>query len=125
MFVCGRAVSTVIVRLAGLASVLPAASVARTSKVCVPSVRDAVVCGDVQAVYAALSTRHSKLVPDSPENENVGVASLVSPFGPASIVVWGGVVSIVQVWLAGVGSTLSAASMARTWNVCKPSDRPV
>ena len=121
--VWGALVSTVMVRLAGLASVLPAASVARTSKVWGPSVSAAVVCGELQAVSAAESTRHSNVALDSEENSNVGVESPVSPLAPVSMVVSGGVVSIVQVWLAGVGSTLSAASMARTSNVCGPSTR--
>ena len=43
----GSVVSTVKVRLAGVASVLPAASVARTSKVCEPSASAVVVNGVV------------------------------------------------------------------------------
>jgi hypothetical protein len=45
--------------------------------------------------------------------------------GPALIEVSGGVVSTVQVKLAGVGSTLPAASVAVTWKVCDPGARPV
>ena len=37
----------------------------------------------------------------------------------------GAAVSIVQVKLAGVGSVLPAASVARTSKVCEPSVRPV
>src|SRR5947209_19110753 len=33
-------------------------------------------------------------------------------------------VLICQVWEAGVGSTLPAASFARTWNVCDPAPSP-
>ena len=47
------------------------------------------------------------------------------PDGPASIVVSGGVVSTVQVRLAGLGSVLPAGSVARTVNVCEPSARPL
>src|ERR671914_345926 len=95
--VCGAAVSTVIARLAGLASVLPAASVARTSNVCAPSDNAPVVCGEVHAANAAVSTRHWKFAPASLENPKVGVESLVSPEGPESIVVWGATVSTIQV----------------------------
>src|SRR5918996_2667883 len=95
--VCGAAVSTVIARLAGLVSVLPAASVARTSNVCAPSDNAPVVCGEVQAAKAPASTRHWKLAPASLENPNVGVESLVRPVGPEVIVAGGATVSTVQV----------------------------
>ena len=114
-------VSTVKVRVAGLASVLPAASVARTSNVCGPSASAAVVWGEVQVVKASSSMRQSKLAPGSEENSNVGVASRVRPLGPVSIVVCGALVSTVIVRLAGVASVLPAASVARTSNVCVPS----
>ena len=61
--VFGRAVSTVKVREAGVASVLPGGSVARTSKVWVPSARVAVVKGEVQVANVPPSTRHSKVEP--------------------------------------------------------------
>src|ERR671914_763962 len=121
MVVCGAAVSTVIVRLAGLVSVLPAASVARTSNVCAPSDNAPVVYGEVQAVKAAVSTRHWKPAPASLENPNVGVESFVSPVGPESIDVCGAAVSTVIARLAAA-PVLPAASVARTSNVCAPSD---
>jgi hypothetical protein len=50
---------------------------------------------------------------------------LVAPVGPETIVVSGAVVSpgavIVQVTVAGEASTLPAASVARTVNVCEPT----
>jgi hypothetical protein len=52
---------------------------------------------------------------------NVALVSCVEPDGPESIVVSGGVVSIVQVRDAGVASRLPAVSFARTANVCVPS----
>ena len=80
--VSGGVVSTVNDRLAGDASVLPAASVARTSNVCAPSARAAVVNADQQDANAAASTRHWKVEPASVEvKENVGVLSLVGPDG--------------------------------------------
>ena len=61
---CGAVVSTVNVRVAGVASTLPAASIARTEKVCAPSARRASDCGDgrprrgrARAVELALERR--------------------------------------------------------------------
>src|SRR4051812_28451339 len=77
---------------AGVASALPAASIARTSNVWLPSASAAVVCGLGHAVQVPPSTRHSKLAPGSSElNANVGVASLSSAGGAESIVVVGAV----------------------------------
>ena len=112
--VCGATVSTVNERTAGLGSVLPAASVARTSKVCGPSASGDVVCGEAQAAKGAAPRRHSSVAPGSLENEKVGIGSLVGPSGPESIVVSGATVSTVQVWVAGLCSTLPARSIERT-----------
>jgi hypothetical protein len=117
--VSGATVSTVKARLAG-PPVLPAASAARTSKVCAPSASVAVVCGDEQSASAAASTRHWKLAPASLENDSVGVESFVSPSGPEPIVVTGPTVSTVKARLAGA-PVLPAASAARTSKVCAPS----
>ena len=54
-----------------------------------------------------------------------GLPELLGSFGCAVIVVFGAVVSIVQVKLAGVASVLPAASVARTSKVWEPSARPV
>ena len=48
---------------------------------------------------------------------NVGVVTPIVPVGPESIVVFGAVVSTVNVRVAGEASTLPAASVARTRNV--------
>ena len=64
------------------------------------------------------------------EKLNEADVLLTVPVGPESMVVFGGVVSgggavfIVQVRVAGVASTLPAASVALTENVCEPSVRP-
>ena len=84
----GGAVSTVKARLAGLASALPAWSIARTSNVWAPSARAAIVSGELQAAKAPASTRHWKVAPGSLEKVKVGVASFVGPAGPESSVVW-------------------------------------
>jgi hypothetical protein len=87
-------VATVQVAVAGVGSTLSDGSVARTSKVCVPSARKEYVIGDAQA---------TKVLD-------------VAPVGPDVIVVSGGVVSVptVQVAEAGVVSLLPEASVART-----------
>ena len=112
--VCGAVVSIVNVRLAGVGSTFPAASRARTSNVYVPSASAPTLCGEVQDANAADPKRHSNDAPASELNVNTG-----GP--PASSVVCGAVVSIVNVRLAGVWSTFPAASRARTSNVYVPS----
>ena len=116
-------VSTVKDRLAGVGSVRPTPSVARTSKTCAPSDRAPVVNGELQDANAAASTRHSNVEPASVAvNVNVGVPSPVVPLGPAVIVVSGAVVSTVNARVAGEASALPRPSLARTSNVCAPSD---
>ena len=59
-----------------------------------------------------------------PEKVKLADADPLRDGGPESIEVFGAVVSIVQVELAGVASTLPAWSIARTSKVCEPSARP-
>jgi hypothetical protein len=78
--------------------VLPAASVARTAKVWVPSGRAVYCCGLVQAVKAASSRAHSKLEPASLELKlKLALVLLLSSGGPESMLVSGAVVSTVHV----------------------------
>ena len=83
--------------------------------------------GEEQELKGALSSLHSKVLPASVE-EKVNVASFgfTVPVGPEfmSMVVSGGVVSCggggtstLKVLVAGVASTLPAASVARTSKV--------
>ena len=82
--------------------------------------------GEAQAAKEPPSIRHSKVEPPSLElKEKSASAELLGSLGCAVIVVFGAAVSTVQVKLAGVGSVLPAASVARTWKVCEPSERPV
>jgi hypothetical protein len=108
---------------------LPAPSVACTLKVCGATLSPLYACGLVQAVKVAPSSEHWKLEPASVEvNEKLALVDVVGFVGFAVIVVSGGVVSvalIVQLELAGDGSGLPAASVARTWNVCPPTARPL
>ena len=90
----GSAVSTVKLRLSGVALTLAEALIARTSKLCEPSASAAVVWGEEQVLNAALSTRHWKEDPASVDvKAKAGVESVVGPDGPEMIVVSGGVVS--------------------------------
>ena len=124
--VSGAAVETVKLRVAAVASVLPAASRARTLNVYVPSASGPTARGDVQATYVPTvepgpSRRHSNVELGSVlVNSNDGDALLVVPVGPAVIVVSGATVSTVNARDAGVGSTLPTASIARTKNVYAP-----
>ena len=105
------------VRVAGVASVLPTASVARKETVCEPLARSANVFGLPQVVKAALSSLHSSLLvsPAVPWKAKVAdLVRIVEPAaGPESIVVSGAVVSTLNVRVAGVASMLPAASIAR------------
>ena len=87
-------VSIVHVRLAGVGSVLPATSVARTSKVCEPSARFVYVTGDAQLVKVPPSRLHAKVEPPSlAVTVKVAVSRSVVHDGPDAIVVSGAVVS--------------------------------
>src|SRR5439155_20078366 len=73
----GSFVSRCQVHVAGVASGLPAASVARTSKVWSLSVRPATSCGLVHGANAPASMLHSNVEPDSLEsNVKDGTAAL-------------------------------------------------
>src|ERR671937_521320 len=63
----GLFVSRCHVHVSGVASVLPAGSVARTSKVCALSVRPDTLCGLVHGDQLPPSIRHSKVDPGSVE----------------------------------------------------------
>ena len=78
----------------GLASELPAGSVARTSKVWLPAPSALSVSGLEHELQPPPSTRHSNVEPPSLElNPNVGVVSLDGSAGVESIVVFGAVLS--------------------------------
>jgi hypothetical protein len=60
-------------------------------------------------------------VPNLPATSGA-VSAVGVPFEGIVKVTWGGVTSTIHVRLSGDGSTLPAASMARTSNVCSDSD---
>jgi hypothetical protein len=107
----GVVVLIVTERVAGVASTLPAASVARTDAVCVPFASVLVVHTLVQAAHVAESTRHWNAEPVSVElNAYVGVLSVVVPVGPEVIVVSGAVVSDAAVVPTVIALTVVAVS---------------
>jgi len=74
--VLGGCTSTVNVRAAGVASMLPERSTALAQKVWLPLLRFASVQGELQLTQTPLSTRHWNVDPDSLDvNEKVGVES--------------------------------------------------
>ena len=80
--------------------------------------------GEVQALKAAPSRLQANVEPDSVAVKlKLADVVVTEPEGPTVIVVSGARLSIVQLRLAGVASTLPAASAARTWNVCEPFAR--
>ena len=97
--VFGGVRSTVQVWLAGVASVFPDVSVARTSNVWVPAVSAGEIdSGLVQDVQLLPSMLQSNVEPASFElNVKLGVVLLEGSAGLESIVVFGGVRSTVQV----------------------------
>ena len=89
-----------------------------------PSASVGVVAGLVHAVQAPVSTRHWNVEPaSSAENSKVGLALLDGSAGTTVKELSGATVSTVQVWAAGLASTLPAPSVARTENVWLPSAR--
>src|SRR5262245_24351659 len=105
---------------------LPAASNARTRKVCLPrlSLR---AKGEVQLTNGCLSIWHWK--PPEPTSLELKLnLTRLRRFlertlflGPAVMVVWGACVSIVKEREPGVASTLPPGSRAVTVTECKPS----
>jgi hypothetical protein len=116
--VLGADASTVQVNVAGLVSVFPAASLARTLNVWEPSATLVYVVALVQVEKPPPSSSHSKVEPASLDtNEKVGELSLLGSLGEAVMVVFGAAVSTVHVRVAGLASVLPAPSVARTEKV--------
>ena len=114
----GAVASIVQVYEAGEPSVLPAASVARTSKVCEPSATPLYAFGEVQAANEPPSSLHSKVEPPSLDvNEKLGESLFDGSPGCAVIVVFGPGRWSLDGWLARgtesadavVGATLTQA----------------
>jgi hypothetical protein len=82
--------------------------------------------GEVQAANAAPSSEHSNVASCSlAEKEMLASTLPVTAGGPRSIVVWGAVSSTtLQVWVAGVCSTIACGLWTWTRKVCSPSASP-
>lgn len=105
----GAVVSTIHVRVVGVGSVLPAASIARVARVCSPSASPVSSLGDRHAAQAPASSLHSNVdAASEEENAKLDDAEAVVPEGPERIVVSGATVSRANVLLAGVASVLPA-----------------
>jgi hypothetical protein len=119
--VSGAVVSTIHVTFAGLASVLPARSLAFTWNTCEPSARPLYASGLLQVANAAPSNEHANVAGASVlAKEKVAPVEPLGLAGEAVIDVSGATESTVHVKLAGVASVLPAASLAFTWKVCEP-----
>jgi hypothetical protein len=121
--VVGATVSIVHVKLAG-ALALPAASVALTWKVWLPSASAEYAFGLEQLVNVPVSSAQVKVAPASEVKLKLAFALLLGFVGEALIVAAGAAVSTVHVLVAS-GPALPAASTALTWKVCVPSATPV
>src|SRR4051794_5578743 len=108
-------------RVAGVASLFPTASRARTENTCEPSASPVYDLGELHADQAALSSEHSNVADSVAVKVTVAALDDTVPVGPPVIVVSGARVSIDHVRTAGVGSTFPEASFARADNVCEPS----
>jgi hypothetical protein len=109
-----------------VASVLPAASVARTWNVCDAFESPVYACGLVQLAKAAPSSEHWKVLGVSDElNVKLALALVLGFAGLDVMFVSGAIESTTHVSDAGVASVFPAASVARTWKVCEPCARPV
>jgi hypothetical protein len=119
----GSTVLMVHVKLAGVASALPAASVAATVNVWLPVARPLYAFGLVQLAAAPPSMTQLNVLPASVEvNEKLALVLLVGFVGFAVIVVFGATVSTLKLTVAA--PTFVAASVAVTTTLCAPSVRP-
>jgi hypothetical protein len=107
----GFVVSTFHVKDAGDASTLPAVSVARTSKVCVPSPRPVSERGLVHATNAPPSRLHWNVPASFELNWNAALVELLHAGGCESIVVCGFVLSTMR-FATTSKPVLPAASVA-------------
>src|SRR6185369_16391015 len=99
IIVSGARESSVQVAVAGVGSMLPAPSIARTWNVWLPSVSALSVAGELQAANAASSSAHSRVTApwsSLPSNVSAGAAALSSTGGAAVIAVSGATVSTFQ-----------------------------
>src|SRR5918992_5249422 len=100
--------------------VCPAGEVASTANRWSPPARPEKFCGEVQLPSIWPSSQHLKAEPGTlDENSKCALVLSVTSSGPELIVTTGGSATV-QVYRAGVASTLPATSMARTSSSCGP-----
>src|SRR3954462_2141501 len=120
----GRLPLTVQERVAGVPSTLPATSVARTAKTCVP-LPTSYDAGELHAASSPLWSRHSNVAPLSEAVKlKPAVVVVLGSAGPDVMVVSGATVSTVIVRRAG-WEGFPATSRATAEIEWAPSDRPV
>src|SRR5918992_439098 len=113
--VSGKA-ETVHWRVAGDESAPPAMFTARTWSVYTPGSATLTSYGDTQSSYVPPSSEHSNVAVSSvDEKRNSATVLRVDAAGPETIVVSGA--TTVQLWLAGVPSTMPDVLVATTWSV--------
>ena len=112
-------------RDAGVASTLPAPSVARTWNVWFASLSEEYVFGVVHADQPPPSRLHSKVDDSDAPKSNVALADGLTGGGAVGpIVVSGAVTSTTHVYVAGDASVFPALSVALTEKVCDASLSP-
>ena len=122
MKVSGTTSVTVQVAVAGVGSTLPAGSMAVTVIVCMPRPRPLNTSPLVHGAAGALSIWQVNVLPASVEvKTKLAVVSVTVPVVPLTIVVSGDMVSMVNMYAAGVGSTEPPGEVACTWKVYMPS----
>src|ERR687896_377886 len=98
---------------AGTGSSVPASLTARTCSSCCPSARPSMISFDSQEPHVPLSSEHSNVASESvDEKRNSATVLRVDAAGPDSIVVSGA--TTLQLWLAGVESTIPLLLVATT-----------
>src|SRR4051812_46028093 len=114
---------TVNVRVAGVGSVLPAASVAATEKVCRPAATPAAKrrSHDIRGIASATQANVDSVSDEAQVNAGASVLIVAPSAGPEVIVVSGATVSTLNVREAGVGSVSGTELVATTWKACPPS----
>jgi hypothetical protein len=106
----------------GVGSTLPEGSTARAWNVCAPSATDGYVFGLGQAANGAPSRLHSKVEPGSvPESPKLGLEELESAGGLDVIEVFGGAVSIDQLYVVAVPGLPARSATAFTSKLWGPS----
>src|SRR5688572_30139338 len=106
-------------------SVIGAVTSTWTENVWRPVVRPSYTAGDRQGANATPSSEHEYVTGSGSlaDRTKVALVASVAAVGPLTIVTGDGILPIVQLNSSGDGSTLPAASLARTSMSCSPTAR--